>query len=464
MADPDTDILKLVYNACNPWKPATREQYVDCSDVRGMESFGESFQRELSFADDLLGPADFLCVLFTGHSGCGKSSELAKLADRLQRPNPPTGQKRYYPVVVDADEYLDRFDAGMPDLLLSIVAQLGSELQKLKIDPGERVFKHIFENVKEFLGDWSVDEVKAGLNLGWGNVAVGVKRLQKDPVGRAAVRERLLPGTASLLSEIATLFADMRNKLQKVRVAVGTSRYDDFVLIIDNLEKIDRFDGQQPGLASHRTLFIEGSPQLRGLGAHAVFTVPLALVRSPSGPVLLATYGEVFVLPMIKIMERDGSRFERGRQRMVEMVSSRLDGVTVDEAIGPEALDEMITYSGGHVRSLMRYLQSAAIYAQEVPVELEASERAIGQTVRLYSTAIPDRHWPKLVAIERSEDRKIAPDDDDYSTMLENLSVLEYMNGTGTVRYAKSEPWYAVNPVVKELSKYKSAEAAAGGV
>ena len=41
--------------------------------------------------------------------------------------------------------------------------------------------------------------------------------------------------------------------------------------------------------------------------------------------------------------------------------------------------------------------------------------------------------------------------------MLEHLSVLEYINGSKDDPFAPSEPWYAVNPIVRELEKFKAA-------
>ena len=41
--------------------------------------------------------------------------------------------------------------------------------------------------------------------------------------------------------------------------------------------------------------------------------------------------------------------------------------------------------------------------------------------------------------------------------MLENLSIMEYINGGNEDTFAEAEPWYAVNPIVRELKKFKDA-------
>jgi len=134
--------------------------------------------------------------------------------------------------------------------------------------------------------------------------------------------------------------------------------------------------------------------------------------------------------------------------------------VPLTDVFADDALDFLLTYSGGHVRNLMAFVQNACAYADGLPIPLEAAHRAIRQTVRMYSTSIPESHWEKLAVLDQSTDQKIPGGDDDYLVMLENLSVLEYINGEegGHDAFAGEEPWYAVNPIVRELQKFKAAK------
>jgi hypothetical protein len=135
-------------------------------------------------------------------------------------------------------------------------------------------------------------------------------------------------------------------------------------------------------------------------------------------------------------------------------------GHKVEEVFEKYALDFLLNYSGGHARNLMSFVQSACTYSQDLPITLSAAQRAVQQTVRTYSTAIPEGHWEKLAKLDRSPDQKIPNGDEDYMVMLENLSVLEYLNGGEEDAFSVAEPWYAVNPVVRELQKFKAAASA----
>ena len=77
-----SDVLKDLYNACNPVVPATAEYYMDCSAVRGSNPLTRQFQGELSKTNDPL------FFLFSGHIGSGKSSELEHLRHTLAHPSP----------------------------------------------------------------------------------------------------------------------------------------------------------------------------------------------------------------------------------------------------------------------------------------------------------------------------------------------------------------------------------------
>ncbi len=105
----------------------------------------------------------------------------------------------------------------------------------------------------------------------------------------------------------------------------------------------------------------------------------------------------------------------------------------------------------------MSFVQNACTYVNNLPIPLIAAQKAIQQTVRAYSTAIPEGHWEKLARLDISGDQKIPNGDNDYLVMLENLSVLEYINGGGDNPFALAEPWYAVNPIVRELQRFKAA-------
>jgi hypothetical protein len=442
------DVLKKIYNACDPNSPASAEYYFDCSEARGGTALPQVVQRHLRRADD------YTCFLLSGHIGCGKSSELAKLERMLTEAHQPLNC--YFPVLVNVSEYLDDYDVTPTDILLAIVSELADALRtRLNVELRENYFTKRLNEIKNLLLS-DVEDKEAELSLGF--VKVKVQRLKKDPTARQKVREILEPKMSTMLEEINLIFDEARLEIRKHRLANAPQPCSDLVIILDNLEKIRKIGKEEEGLASHRELFLERYTQLTGMRAHFIYTVPLRLVRSADGPQLQQRYGEVFVLPMIKVIERDTrNSYQPGIESVRAILQKRLGDVKLDDAFTAEALDFLLKYSGGHVRNLMNFVQNASVYTDVLPIPLSAVQQAIRQTVNMYSTAIPETHWAKLAQLDLSADQHIPNGDGDYLKMLENLSIMEYINGGDEDPFSELEPWYAVNPIVRELKKFKEA-------
>jgi len=453
-----TDKLTELYNACHPLVPASPAQYVDCSRVRGDHALTTEFQSQLDRAQ----APHYLRFLFSGHIGCGKSSELRHLAETLENPAPARPHKRHLAILLDASEYLDDYDVTPTDILLAIVAEVAATLREKGIgDLKDNYFVKRFNEVKEFF--LTEVEIREG-ELALGGAKAKIQRLQKDPEARKKVRGKLQPQMTALLSEINTVFAEARLLMKEWKPPEGQDAFSDMVLILDNLEKIKRIAGHEEGAASQKELFIERAPQLTSLDVHVIYTVPLRFVRS-DGPQLLAAYGTApFVLPMIKVIHRDGTYpYADGVACLREVLQKRAGDAPIDSLFDADALDWLFRYSAGHVRDLMGFVQQAISYTGEPPVTLDAAKRALRRTVSLFSASIPDSHWPKLARLECSPERCIPSDDRDCQVMLEQVTILEYIDGEDAGSTVTDEtffdpvPWYAVNPIVRELREFKAA-------
>jgi len=442
------DVLRHMYDACDPQRPATEAQYLDCSDARGGSPFVEYVKTRLDLEQ---GHARFL---FAGHIGCGKSSELEKLGRDLE--HGPIGDPCFFPILVPTGEYLDPYDAETVDILLAIVAELALALRtKHGLDLKEGYLPKRLVELKGLFGrEIEISDTEpevAGIKL-------PIRLLRKDPDARQRVRKALEPGGTSVLEEVNQVLIEAKNQLATKLDKEGGPHLRDFVLILDDLEKIRRFGGKPEGLDSQRELFIQRAPQLTALHAHVVYATPLELVRD-SGIPLLSLYGRApVVLPMVKVFHRGRQRkpCEEGRECLKHVLTRRAEPHALDKVFEPEVLDYLIDASGGHVRHLLQFVREAIAYASSEndtrAVSADAARRAIGQTISTFSTMIPEAHWPKLAALERSDDCGIPNGDPDYLKMLENLSVLEYVNGNGEVD--SFEPWYAVHPVVRMLERF----------
>ncbi len=450
------DILKSFYNACDPLKAATREYYVDADAVRGSHDLTIQFLRDLQNIE-----GDFLTFLFTGHIGCGKSSELQHLSDQLRRPDPAISKQRYFPIILDAKEFIDSYDVTPTDVLLSILARAAKEMETIGIVLQDKFLWRRLVKSKDFLKDLFFsdiqvpDEADIEASIPFAKVTAKVHLLKSDPANRQIVREALGRDISSLKEEIKHQFEIARGKLNELK-RQGKADYKDFVLILDNLEKIDRIKGLTEGYQSHRQFFIDGASQLTGLGAHVVYTVPLTLVIH-DGQELATLYGSrPFVLPMIKIEERSPAHkpYPEGAEILKSILSKRAGTIPLNELITDEALKYLIKSCGGHTRQLMIFIRSAITWTQTPPIDLPAAIKSIAQTVDLYSR-MRESYWDKLAELELSPHQRIDSGDDDIKAMLQQLIILEYRNGDRSDDPIQSAiPWYGVHPLVRQMPMF----------
>ena len=327
---------------------------------------------------------------------------------------------------------------------------------KLRVEIKDHYFKGVFNSIKDFFLS-PVEINKGEINLL--GAKLEVQRLKTDPDARQKVREALRPRKALMLEAINEVFYEARLAVKSFPVVAGEKPYRDFVLILDRLERLRRIDGHAEGVESQREFFLERHAQLTGMKAHVIYTVPIGLVCSPDGAKLRNRFSGLFVLPTVKVAERVArGPFGPGVDILKDLLRKRLDGLPLEDVFAPEALEFFLKYCGGDIRYLMMYVQEACAYTDAIPIPLSAAHRSIHQTVRAFATAIPETHWSKLAELDRSSDQHIPNGDPDYATMLDNLSVLEYVNGGGhDSPFGDADPWYAVHPVVRELQKFKGA-------
>ena len=75
------DLLTQIYNAFDPFEPlpAGDPAYVDCAEVRGDTNI------LVDLGNKILRSERMVCQLYAGHRGGGKSTELLRLKDHLEK-------------------------------------------------------------------------------------------------------------------------------------------------------------------------------------------------------------------------------------------------------------------------------------------------------------------------------------------------------------------------------------------
>src|SRR4028119_774663 len=171
--------------ACKPdktldiGKDSDKQYYIDFSSVRGGEIIEEVKQIITLSADD----GDRTCQLFTGHIGCGKSTELLRLKAELE-------QQGFHVVYFESSQDLDMADVDITDILLSVARQVSESLETINIKLKPGYFANLFTEIVDFLQTPIDIEAEAELSIGIGKITAKTK---ESPKLRRRLREYLEP-------------------------------------------------------------------------------------------------------------------------------------------------------------------------------------------------------------------------------------------------------------------------------
>lgn len=444
------------FRACNPSKtlkltsPADAQYYIDFSAVRGSDLVQE-LKRTIT-----LSGSEPTCQLFTGHIGCGKSTELS----RLQRDLEAAG---YQVVYFESTDDLDMGDVDISDILLAIAKQVSKSLEEAKLRLAPSRFQQLIKSTADLLnsevtglkiktpelggvkvGDLGLSAADGSYSLSLGIGEITTKAKDSKDV-RALLRQHLEPRIKTILEIINGELIDTANRQLLDQGKAG------LVVIVDNLDRIDN----KPRVQDRRQpeyLFVDRGDQLKQLRCHVVYTIPLVLSFSNEKENLTNRFGaSPQVLPMMRLQNHDGSPCDPGREALRQMVLARaFPELPADQRLGQigqifdrvETLDRLCLASGGHVRNLL-VLINDCLKKADPPLTETLLNQVISLRLSDLTKAIEVEEWALLREVHRT---KAVRGEGEYQALLRSLFVFEYRDAGQT--------WFDLNPVLlaaKEL-------------
>lgn len=444
------------WNACNPSeslklvKAEDRRYYINFSEVRGGKIINVLKKTIIRSSSDK--PT---CQLFTGHIGCGKSTELSRLQKELT-------DEGFHVVYFESTQDLDEMDLDLTDIMLAIARRVTQSLEEGNISLQPQGFKDFLKNSWNFLqtpvtleaeGELFGSKYKGNTD---GNLEVSLPlgiakitaKIKSNPDLRSKLRQYMEPQANKMLELINQEIIDVAINQLKQRGKKG------LVVIVDNLDRIV-FRPNASGRLLPEYIFIDRGDQLRKLNCHLVYTLPLGLIFGNESEILKNRLGggvDPKVLPMVPVKNRDGSECVEGMNLLRRMVMSRaFPDVSTEEYItlitevfdSPETLDELCRVSGGHLRNLMGTLFSC-LQEDDPPISQNVLKSAIRSLRDSLSRGIDNDEWELLFKVVKEQSIR---GDKEYQDLLRNLWVFEYVDTQGN--------WFALNPLLMETDKFK---------
>jgi hypothetical protein len=422
--------------------PEDKKYYIDFSSVRGGDIIGKLKQKIA-----LLSPDTPTCTLFTGHIGCGKSTELRQLQAKLEK-------EGFHVVYFDSNEDLELADVDIIDLLLVIARRISQSLEKIKLEEPNKLKELLQKTWNVLNADVQGGQLK--LPTPWGDVSVSgtgetftlafgigeiTAKVKQDWLLRQKLNQYLGPQKTQLLDAIN------KELLEPAIAKLKQQGKKGLLVIVDSLEKLD--NRPKPwGRPQQEYLFVDQGEFMKKLNCHVIYTMPLALKFSKDYGNLDQRFDQPMVLPMVTVQSHDGAEHEKGMALLRQMVLARAfpdwDEQQRLQAIpeifeSPETLDRLCRASGGHVRDLLKLLNSCIMEEMVLPLSRQTLEGVIRTRRNEMTLPLSDEEWELLRQVRR---RKKVSDDQGYQTLIRSRMVFEYRDA--------GEYWFDVNPLLAE--------------
>jgi hypothetical protein len=417
---------------------AEHEFYTDFSDVRGefedkviYNSFNVNL-KDFSF-DAGLNRDNKVLLFLAGMRGSGKTSELAKIAGKLHRP------ECFFCITCDLDKGLDLNNIEYMDILIFQIERLFEEMQDHEINLDAEIIDHIQrwfaqrveeanhiikrENGLEMSVDTSTPSFLSFLKLAGKLKATLMGSHQNAQIIRTVFKNNF----SDFARLVNSFFENVNNTIRK------ENEGQELLFIIDGLEKTSTPD-------LRRKIIFDELNRISSIKANTIFTLPIELL--PESQVLKQTC-EVVSFPFIKLMDRTGTVREEAITRFIEFTYKRIDSKLFDSEM---TVRKAIRFGGGSPREYLRILKYARILAKQELIDEQAIDKAIQKLAAETSHYLTEDDLKQLKKLkEANEKGEYTPYGKEWHRLLEYLIIFEYNDGT----------YKRVNPVVEASPLYK---------
>lgn len=367
------------------------------------------------------------CLLL-GHRGCGKSTELNMMSERL-------ADNGYYVKTVKCGMDLDLFNIVYSDLfilmgeaLLEIAEEVGCEIDNRVLKDindfwCEGTETTIFQDNEVFSAETGVSAETGGILAGILNIFAKIKTdLKFNEEKRKEYRKKISIRSSEWIGILGYVTEEIANKTDGKRP----------IIIFEDLDKLNPEDAWK--------VFYNYAALLSGMMFPVIYTFPIALSYDPRFSAMEG-YFVTKTLPMIKIETLENRPFQKGIDIINEIVGKRASLSLFDT----DVLEILIRYTGGSLRDLFHAINSSAKRAERRDSETlskEDAERALEELKTSLTRRIEKKDYDFLLNIYNGN-KELIEDKDMLLRMLQASVVLEY-NG---------KRWHNVHPLVVKFFK-----------
>ena len=360
--------------------------------------------------------------LFLGFRGCGKSTELNRLSQLLD--------KDKFLIVGYSIRELDVSDFDFRDFFGSMALKIYDIAEK-EVEL-ERDIKEDFRDFMMRITKVSEEDITRYREMGISFSKFILLKLGREAKTREYIRKELETKISDLIQRLNWLTMEVESKTSK-RV----------VVIVDDLDKLAR--GQQA-----EDFFYKNYGLLIQPNCFVIYTFPIPLTFNPYYENVRHAFDDDIILPQLPVRSRDRKRINEENFNFYKgIVEKRMDLGLIEE----EALKEAIL-STGKTSEFISVMRDAAIKAyrnENEKITTEEVGKALEKLRRTYDRTLTEAHKSRILEIyDKREARDKNISDSTSRDLLFSLTAVEYEDEEGR--------WCDINPLLMPLvEKWKKA-------
>ena len=383
-------------------------------------------------------------ILFYGHPGCGKSTELNKFLEEYK--------ETWFPVKFSVLDEMTPSNALAEDLILIITSKIVEEANKAGIKEKKELLDAVYKyfatvTQEKITGRDAEISATAGVDTSstsWGKL-IGLFAGFKGEIKMNSHSEETAVYT---LRKRASDLTTQANRVIEAISGELKTRNKRLLVVVEDIDKLDLKQAQE--------MFVNRTSLLTGLSTNIIYTIPIYLFHSPDLSAFKPYFDDVIGLPMIKIAEPQKGKppkpHPQGRKVIEAIIKARVE----EGLIRKNAMDLLIDKTGGVLRHVFEALNTVSTMAKiKEPVSKDAIRYGLDQLRKTcwQQIALPvdntaginsvDELYDRLLeyAEQQRQGEKPIPKSDPINQLLLKCCALIEYNGEG---------WFGVHPLIIE--------------
>jgi len=417
----DLKTRKKYYNMCDPYTTLASSLDIDNYKINNKPVLvrGKNWAEEI--ATQISWSSKPQVIYFTGYQGSGKTTELKRVQKLLE--NPETGN--LLPVYINALDFLPILESldevDIFSVIVYNVIQTVSEYQ----NGGDA-----FEDGNYFERFWRwANETDVSLK----NIEVGedsskvVLEMKDNPSFRRRIKQFIADNPSRFKQEVEDELWRLNRVVKKFEKDGHTK--DGIVVIFDSLEH-NRGVGSQGQEVSRAIEKLFANRDTLLLPIDVIYTIPPYLYTKQ-------IQGIEF-LPVVRVIKQDNTVCHEGIEVMKELLYERIPKEDLLSIVNEEMLEELIAYSGGYPRDLLKIMQECLL-VKEYPLQPTDLESVFLELENEYRDNLSTVNTEILQKVY--ENKALNIDDFGEEDLAERLFRIHVI-----LRYRNGEQWFSLNP------------------